>query len=228
MSRVIALVPARSGSKGVPDKNVRLLGGVPLFVWSIKSATESKADIVIFNSDSDKYLDLCDARDVIKLQRPESLGGDHVLTADVVKYSLDAVSASPEDIIILLQPTCPFRSSNEIDRAIEILKNDSDAAVISVVNVGGNHPLRMKRIVNGRLINYIDSGFEDMRPRQDLPDVYIRSGSIYGCSVANFQKNGTFGADHVIPIVDDPLTCINIDTEFDFLLAEKLAASGKG
>lgn len=224
MSRVIALIPARSGSKGVPDKNIRELGGLPLFMWSVNCAVQSDADIVVFNSDSEQYLDLCDISEVVNVLRPSKLAADDVLTAPVVLHTLDVLKARDEDFIILLQPTCPFRTPADVNRAIELLRENPNDAVISVADVGANHPLRMKRIVNGVLVNYVDTGHEDMRPRQALPDVFIRSGSIYACSVRNFRRQETFWGNRVLPIIDSGSTVINIDTQDDFHLASLYAA----
>jgi CMP-N,N'-diacetyllegionaminic acid synthase len=220
MSKVIAIIPARSGSKGVPHKNIRTLGGIPLFMWSINCAVKSKTDIVVFNSDSEEYLDLCTSEDIIKILRPSELAADYSLTAEVILHTLERLSANADDIIILLQPTCPFRTSKQVDFAVDVLRTNIDDAVISVTRVDANHPLRMKRIVNGVLVNYIDTGYEDMRPRQALPDVYIRSGSIYACSVGNFRRHKNFWGLKVIPIIENNQSSINIDTEEDFLLAE--------
>lgn len=225
MSNIYAVVPARSGSKGVPHKNIKPLGNKPLFMWTIDAAVQSDVDNIILSSDSQEYLDLCEYNDVMKVERPSQLAQDDVLTSAVIIHALDAACANDDDIILLLQPTCPFRTVSDINQAIALMKMDLNCAVISVVDVGGDHPLRMKRIVNGCLVNYVDTGFEDMRPRQELPSVYIRSGSIYACSVKNYRKHKNFYGDRVLPIVEPADYAVNIDTPRDFLIAEKTVAN---
>ena len=103
----------------------------------------------------------------------------------------------------------------------EVFSENKNSSVVSVCDVGANHPYRMKKIEKGKLLNFFDQGFEDMRPRQLLPRVYIRSGSIYLTSIKNIQ-NGILVGDDVFPIINEGILSINIDTLEDFYLAEKL------
>ena len=102
-----------------------------------------------------------------------------------------------------------------------MIQSDCDT-LISVSNVNGNHPLRMKSIHDGKLINYIDTGMEDMRPRHLLPKVYIRDGSIYLKEVNSLLRDNTFGSPDTLPFICDVKYAVNIDTPIDFLLAETL------
>ena len=227
MRKYVGLIPARSGSKGIKHKNIRDLGGVPLILWSIAQAKNSKLDAVIFDSDSSKYLELVESKDVIKNLRPAHLAEDASLTVDVIKNVCERHRLSKDDFVVLLQPTCPFRSSDLINKTIDFLNNNPLASVISVVDCDAYHPLRMKRIVGGQLINYIDTGEEDMRPRQDLPKVYIRSGSIYAASVNQLLVNNGFGSELQIPIIENSKNTINIDIERDFQVAELMLSQNQ-
>jgi CMP-N-acetylneuraminic acid synthetase len=122
------------------------------------------------------------------------------------------------DLVIMLQPTTPLRQTEDIDNAINLLFDTNADSVISVVEVEGYHPLRMKRVVNGRLINYIDQGQEDMRPRQKLPPVYIRNGAIYA-TVRNvlMEENSFVGVDSRAYIMPDKRS-VNVDTPKDLQL----------
>ena len=103
------------------------------------------------------------------LKRPENLCGDEVLTIDVIKNIINNCNFSNEDIILLLQPTSPFRNIKEISNSINLIKENKCESVVSLAEVEGNHPFRMKRLTSsGECINFIDQGFEDMRPRQSL------------------------------------------------------------
>lgn len=228
MSKFYGIIPARSGSKSIRDKNIKKLGGIPLVNWSINTALQSQLDEVIFDSDSSDYLQVHHDSRLIKIHRPSELARDSSLTVDVIRHACVNVGMNRDDYIVLLQPTCPFRTPGMIDEAIQILKKNPSASVISVVDCDAMHPLRMKRVVNGSLVNYVDTGVEDMRPRQALPRVYIRSGSIYACSVAQFQDNGGFGSMNQIPVYEDANATINIDSVKDFMLAELMLAKGIG
>lgn len=220
MGKIYGIIPARSGSKGVVNKNIRKLGGVPLVFWTIVQALKSELDGIILDTDSEKYIELVNEFNIITNLRPPELANDKTLTSEVILNTIRTLNLHPEDHIVLLQPTCPFRSYKMINSTIDLIKNNKDALIISVLDCDGIHPLRMKRIVNGKLINYVDTGFEDMRPRQELPKVYLRSGSIYATSIVEFLKSNSFDIANQIPIIDDPLNTINIDIPRDFQLAE--------
>lgn len=225
MSKAIGIIPARSGSKGVPNKNIKDLGGIPLIIWTISQAIISQLDEVIFDSDSEEYLEKVANLNICKSLRPSHLATDDALTVDVIKNVCDKFKLKKTDMIILLQPTCPFRSADLINFAVEKLKSNDSASVISVVNCDAFHPLRMKRIVADNLVNYVDTGFEDMRPRQSLPPVFIRSGSIYAAKLDQIKKNNGFAVAQQIPIIEDFKRTINIDTEVDFKIAEEMLQS---
>jgi CMP-N,N'-diacetyllegionaminic acid synthase len=222
MGKMFGIIPARSGSKGVPGKNIKKLGGIPLIEWSIKAALKSKLTNVILDSDSSYYLSLFENYNISLYQRPLNLAKDDTLTSDVINNLIEVYNIEDNDVIVLLQPTCPFRDKNSINKALALLEKKADASVISVVECDAYHPLRMKRVVNDELINYVDTGIEDMRPRQKLPPVYIRSGSIYASRAGTYKRYGGFGSAVQLPIFDDPLISVNIDTPLDFLLAEHI------
>jgi CMP-N,N'-diacetyllegionaminic acid synthase len=222
MSKVLGIVPARKGSKGVKNKNKLIINGKPLIEYTINSALKSKIDKLVVSTDC------VDIRNISlnlgadsPFLRPKELSLDHSLTIDVVKHCLSFYQSLGEhyDTIILLQPTCPLRTFELINAAIEKLDSDPTIdSVVSVVDVEGNHPFRMKRIENDKLVNYIDLGYEDMRPRQQLPKVYIRSGSIYAIRTnALLKLNGLVGKS-VYPIVEKNEDSINIDTSYDLHL----------
>ena len=158
--------------------------------------------------------------------RPEKLSDDESLTIDVLKYELNetykntGISFDTQDLITF-QPTCPFRKVDDILQSYEISLRNQNSSVVSVCNVGANHPFRMKIIDDGKLLNFYDQGFEDMRPRAITPNIYIRSGSIYMTSSENIRK-GILVNDQAFPVITEGIYSINIDTPYDFYLAEKL------
>jgi CMP-N-acetylneuraminic acid synthetase len=127
------------------------------------------------------------------------------------------------DIAVMLQPTTPLRSAADIDAGIQLLEATGADSVISVVDVGGNHPFRMKRIVGDNVtVNYIDQGFEDMRPRQQLPAVYIRSGALYITRRSVLIEHHSFTGTDCRAYVMPQERAINIDTRLDLALADCL------
>ena len=218
-NKFIGFIPARSGSKGVIGKNIRKIGDKTLIEWSIESALDSDLNQIILSSDSEDYLSIADKYPVIQDLRSSDLSVDNVQTVDVVlEYA--SRNLDDDDFLILLQPTCPFRSTEIINQTIKYLKEGYDS-VVSIVDVEGNHPNRMKIIEKGILKNYSGSNQEDMRPRQDLPKVYLRSGSIYAAKIAMVKKFiSLVPGQKVKPIIEKGFNNINIDTELDFLLAE--------
>ena len=155
--------------------------------------------------------------------RPKELSTDSSLTFDVIKHTMNFLKDKDEhyDIIVLLQPTTPFRKVESIDEAILTLKKSNKyTSVVSVVDVEGNHPLRMKKIEGDYLINYIDQGFENMNPRNELPKVYIRSGAIYAILTKNFYEEQSLVSNLCSSIILDKIETINIDSPLDFEFCE--------
>ena len=126
------------------------------------------------------------------------------------------------DAVLMLQPTSPLRTSKHIEKALDLFFSQECDSVVSVVSVGGTHPFRMKRLVDDRLVNYIDQGFWDMRPRQELPPVYIRNGSIYLIERDVLINKGQMIGEKCLGMVMGDKESINIDTPLDLKLAELL------
>ncbi len=227
MTKVLAIIPARSGSKGVINKNIKSLDGHPLISYTISQAKKSKLiSKTIVSTDSKKISEIAESYGAqAPFIRPKELSQDHSLTYDVVKHCIDFFNKQNDtyDIIVLLQPTTPLRPFKVIDKAIEMLLNDNSInSVVSVVDVEGNHPNRMKIIKNGKLINYVNQGFEDMRPRKELPKVYIRSGAIYAIRCKNFISEKSLVSKDCAPIIMKYEDTINIDNLSDFNYCEFL------
>jgi CMP-N-acetylneuraminic acid synthetase len=225
MKKVIAIIPAREGSKGVKNKNIKILKDKPLILYTIEEAKKSKLiDKLVVSTDSIEIAELSkNSGAEVPFIRPKDLSTDSSLTYDVVKHCLDFYKEKGEhfDIILLLQPTTPFRTVSTIDKSITILKNDSiHTSVVSVVDVEGNHPLRMKKIKDNLLVNYVDQGFENMNPRKELPKVFIRSGSIYSILTKYFYQEKSLVSKRCAPLILDKIETINIDTLLDFKLCE--------
>lgn len=226
-NNIIGVIPARGGSKGVPRKNLIHLLDKPLIQYTIEEALDSHhLSKVIVSTDDKEIANLSKSLGAeVPFMRPPKLATDAALSIEVMMHALkkmEDLDKKRYNILVMLQPTTPFRTSQDIDNGIELLLRGGADSVISVVNVGAHHPLRMKRIVNdGWLINYIEQGTEDMRPRQELPPVYIRNGSLY-ITWRNVLLQGSFVGSNCKAYIMPPERSVNIDTKFDIILAEYL------
>jgi len=224
---ILGVITARGGSKGIPRKNIIKINGKPLIQYTIDEALKSHhLTKTIVSTEDEEIANI--ARDLgaeVPFMRPRKLAEDHVLSIDVVKHALlemEKIDKIKYNIIILLQPTSPFRKSEDIDNGIDLLLRGRTDSVVGVVRVGGHHPLRMKRVVNdGWLVNYIDQGFEDMRPRQILPPVYRRNGTLY-ISWRNIVMGGTMVGENCKAYIMPPERSLDIDTKFDLIIAEHM------
>jgi CMP-N,N'-diacetyllegionaminic acid synthase len=231
MSGTLGVIPARGGSKSIPRKNIALLAGKPLIGYTIEAAIAAKRlDDIVVSTDDAEIAEISNGfHGNTPFMRPPELATDDALTIGVVQHAttfMEEARGSSYDHIILLQPTSPLRTSQDIDDAVEKLIATNCDSVVSVVDVDGYHPFRMKRFVEDRLINFIDQGFEDMRPRQILPRVYIRNGAVYGSTRNVVMSDGTLVGDDCRGIIMSSERSINIDSPSDFLLAEEAMSKG--
>ena len=220
--KILLIIPARKGSKGVPKKNSRLLGNKPLVSYTIELAKKFKSDQVdiLVTSDCKNILSIARKNNVITYLRSNALSDDKATMLDVVEDVLKNVNKEYESII-LLQPTCPFRKEKHLKEAIDILESKKYSSAISYIKVDDHHPARMYKIKNN-LMEPLEPKYESLN-RQDLPNIYLRSGSIYGISVEVFLTTRTFfQKDAYMILHESPIEAVNIDNELDFLLAQTI------
>lgn len=180
----LCIIPARKGSKGIKNKNIISFCGKPLIQHTFDTAKKIKNEFdILVSTDSDKIRKLALKNKFYFLgSRPKFLSGDRVETKDVLKYELKRIEKLKKKKyknILLLQATCPFRNPKKIFLSLKKINTKIFDSVVSVSNVEANHPLRMKIFKSKYLINFIKQKKENMKPRQSLPKVYLRSGSIY-------------------------------------------------
>ena len=221
--KILGVIPARGGSKGIPNKNIIELGGKPLIKYTIEAALSSKyLTHCIVSTDSEEIAVVAkNSGAKVPFIRPAKLATDTAQSLPVILHALEYMekdSGFIYDAVVMLQPTTPLRSSKDIDNALELLITSQADSVISVVDVGAHHPLRMKRVIDGRLINYVDQGHEDMRPRQDLPPVYIRNGAIYAVSRQVLMDQKSFSGVDSMAYIMPHARSVNIDTLDDLTL----------
>jgi CMP-N-acetylneuraminic acid synthetase len=217
--KILALIPARGGSKGVSGKNIKLLGNKPLLQYTYESAKASKllTDIVIAKV----------AR-VIGLEvpfiRPESLARDTAASIDVIVHALETLEQQGRqyDIVCLLQPTNPFRPKGFIDKAIRRFTEAGTDSLISVLSVPDKYNPHwvFEADQNGHL--FIATGEKVIiKQRQDLPFAYYRDGSIYLTKTCIIKEQHSIYGQSIAFIEADPHEHVNIDTMDDWKLAEK-------
>jgi len=219
-NRIMALIPARAGSKGIANKNLAMLAGHPLIYYSITSAKASRyIDRVVVSSDGDKILACASSLGAEALKRPADISTDTTAMAPVIQHFIDASSLDDEDRIVLLQPTSPLRRAEHIDAAIAMSRRN-DSTVISVVDVGDHHPYKAFRVDDkGRLRGLIDDDAPFSR-RQDCPPCYYANGAIYVFRVLDFLRQGRIPLLHASPYPMSDQDSLDIDNNEDLEAAE--------
>ncbi len=222
--KILGIIPARGGSKGLPKKNIKLLGGKPLIAWSIDSAKESELiSTLIVNSDCDEIIEIAKKFNVeIPFKRPDSLAIDTASTKDVIIHTLDFYRKKniEFDYVVLLQPTTPFRKKGDIDLAIKLALSSNAEMVVSVKETAANPYYVLFEENNLGFLKKSKEG--NFTRRQDCPKVYEYNGSIYVIKVASLLKNNSMTFSTTLKFEMSDLFSIDIDNEFDFQFAEFL------
>jgi N-acylneuraminate cytidylyltransferase len=224
--KILVIIPARKGSKGIPSKNKKELLGKPLVSYTFDIASQLDENYVTYvSSDDEEIIKIAEGYNIKNNGlRPDNISDDKALTIDVLHYELLAIEKKYNvrfDAVMLLQATCPIRDISHIYEVEKLfIKNNLNSSVVSVKKIDSEHPFRMKRMIQDHiLVNYIDQGYEDMRPRQELPPVYIRNGSIYLSPAISIRDKQTLVTSEAYGYLMDNLHSINIDNIEDFLVA---------
>jgi CMP-N-acetylneuraminic acid synthetase len=223
---VLGIVPARAGSKRLPRKSVRLLGGKPLVVWALEAARVARRlRCVVLSSDDESILALAaDSPPVMALRRPADLAGDTSPAIDYVRHALDTLEAAghgPFDAIAIVQPSSPLTLPEDIDATVGLLQRSGADSAVSVVRVPHDvHPAKFKVLRGDRLLPYLEEENGRMAAH-DLPDVYVRNCAVYVSRRHVVAAGQIIGADcrgHVMPRERS----IDINDEMDLRFAEFL------
>lgn len=220
--KILAIIPARGGSKGVPGKNIKLLGDKPLIAHAIECAIGSKAVTkIVVSTDCDEIAKVAANYQVEMIKRPTALATDTSNVVTAVEYTYEFLNEK-FDIIVLLQPTSPLRSSEDLDAIVTLLEQNPDTdGVISVVPMDDVHPARMYNLSeNNKLVSFIENGETDRR--QDLKPVYYRNGCFYAVRSKAFFEENSFMVEKKVAYIMNPEWLANIDTLRDFKLATLL------
>ena len=212
--RVLAIIPARGGSKGVPRKNIKIFRGSPLIEWTIKAAQESELiDEVILSSDDAEIISFAKQKNCkVPFVRTSDLSKDSTPSVNVV---LDAIERCPDfDWVILLQPTSPLRNASHIDEAITLCVKKKSMSCASLTHVNQS-PYWMFRLDDNELMRQVMPGVLPKR-RQEIPPVYRLNGAIYIANVEWLKENKTLVTNSTIGYIMSNETSLDIDTEEDF------------
>lgn len=223
--KILAVIPARGGSKGVKNKNIHNLNGFPLIYYSIRAAINSKLITRhVVSTDDLRIKEISENFSAnVPFIRPEELATDNALAIPTIQHAVKFCEKKYNetyDYIIMLQPTAPMRTEMDIDNALEKLtKNKKADSIISVVDVDNYHPAKMKIIKNSLLIDFQETGLENP-PRQSLSKVYIVNGAIYATKRNVFMNKNTFKGNVSLPYIMKNENSVNIDNIEDFIVAE--------
>lgn len=221
-SKILAIIPAREGSKRLPGKNYMNLYGKPLIQWTIESAINSQyiSEIVLTSNDQ-SVLNIGDSFEQIAcLKRSDDLSDDSTSSVEVVLDVLD--SYSDFDFFILLQPTSPLRTEHHIDKALKNVVETNVRSCVSLCKSIESPYLMYKLADKGHIQPILGTQNTSSLRSQDLPDSYILNGAIYINNVSNFILTKEFVGEDTIPFIMDSDSSIDIDTMEDFQMAEKI------
>ena len=224
MLDVCGLITARGGSKGIPRKNLRELAGKPLIAWTIEAAQRARTlDRVLVSTDDPEIAET--GREwgaQVPFLRPQSLAQDDSAHIDVVRHAADWLSRHEDrcpEYIMVLPPTAPLRSAQDIDDAVELAEAKRADVVVSVVKAQHHPYLTRKLDETGHLREFVPCDLEYQR-RQDLPPAYALNGAIYLIRTDVLNGHTSLAPHGAVALVMPPHRSLDIDSPWDFHLAE--------
>lgn len=229
--RVLAVVPARGGSKGLPGKNLRLLAGKPLVAWPVCAARDSAAvDRVIVSTDDRAIADAAAAHGAdVPFMRPASLSGDTASSMDVIRHALQALAESGDryDYVVMLEPTSPLTRGADIDQALQrlVAQRAVADAIVGISRVEAAHPeYDVLMDAQGVIRPYAAPDFSSLRRRQEIAELYFLEGSLYASDVPVFLQRGSFYHARTLGYPVPRWQSLEVDEEMDLICIEALLA----
>lgn len=226
--KIIAIIPARGGSKGLPRKNIRILAGKPLIVWTIEQANCSNyIDKVIVSTEDDEIAEISRKYEAeVPFLRPKELARDDSPTIDVIMHAVNWFEDKGDyfDIVVLLEPTSPLRDVEDIDKCIQMLISHPTAkAIVSVAKLESAHPEFNVTINDEGLIRKLNgtTNFNVLR-RQELEDIYFFEGSVYISETLTLKQKRTFYHESTLAYVVPKYKSLEVDEISDFICIEAL------
>lgn len=224
---ILGIIPARGGSKSVPKKNIFPLGGKPLLAYILEAALKSsRLSRVVVSSDDDEVLAVAEeygGPDVL-LKRPATLADDKAPDVPTLQHAVRALEerhGATYDYVVQLHATTPFLTSNDIDAALGLLLETGADSVVSVFEDNDLHPKKMKRIVDGRLEQYVPEVPEGSTSRrQDVDPVYKRNAGLYASKRHIVMDDSLVWGPWCVPYIMPRERSVDINDALDFVIAE--------
>jgi CMP-N,N'-diacetyllegionaminic acid synthase len=227
--RVLALVPARGGSKGLPGKNLRALAGQPLVAWPVKAALASvMVDKVIISTDDPAIAAAAQAAGAtVPFMRPPALASDTASSMDVVRHAIDSLRASGEsfDYVVMLEPTSPLTEGSDVDAALQRLHTSRSVAdaIVGICKVEATHPeYDVRKSTQGVITPYAVPDFKSLRRRQEIEELYFLEGSLYISAVPEFLSKGSFYHERTMGYEVPREKSLEVDELVDFICIEAI------
>ena len=231
---IIFIILARGGSKGIPKKNLQKVGELSLVEHAIKKLliykNNNKNSTILLSSDDSQIIDIARIAGAwCPFVRPQHLASDTAESYPAVMHALKFAENEKNmffDIVVYVQPTSPFWRYEDLDNAInKVALSNKYQSAVPLVKVS-THPFKMKRLIGEEAINFIDQGFEEMRPRQSLPKVYRRAGSFYISKREVLIKEKTLIGNPCHGVVVNYESGIDIDSFSDLMTVRYLYEKG--
>lgn len=224
--KILYIIPARGGSKGIPHKNIKLLAGRPLIYYSIDVARGMTTDEnICVSTDSNEIIKVVEEYGLkVPFKRPDYLATDTATSNDVLLHAIEYYEAHGKqyDVIVLLQPTSPLRKIQQLREALKLYKDDLDM----VVSVKESYAPAV--VCNENEDGFLELSFNKSGARrQDISSFYEYNGAIYIISIEMLKKNSLSGFTHIKKYVMDELTSVDIDTLLDWLVVESILSNLK-
>lgn len=228
IGKILGVIPARGGSKGVSRKNVRLVCGKPLIAYTIETALEVRHLFhrIIVSTDDKEIANVSQQYGAeVPFLRPIELAGDEISTVPVLQHAVQFIEQQDGvrfDWVCLLQPTAPLRTAKDLEEAMRLTSNSSCDSVISVVKVDSVHPILMKRIEAGRLLPYCIEEKEGTRRQDYQPPAYMRNGAIYLTRRDILVEKNSIWGNIICTYVMPKERSLGVDSELDLKMVELL------
>ena len=225
--KILSIVPARAGSKGIPGKNIKPLAGIPLLGYSIAAGLQAKSPMRVIVSTDEARIGRC-AKNYgaeFLFLRPQSLAEDYVQDLPVISHALLWLNKNEgykPDIIVLLRPTSPFRPIGCIDEAIKIMKKNNNVDCVRAVIPSGEEPYKMWKLSAAGMRPLLKSRFREPynMPRQKLPKTYWQTGQIEVIRYSTIIEKKSMTGSRIYPIIMNPRFSIDIDNPEQWEVAE--------
>lgn len=221
---ILGVITARGVSKGILGKNIKFLGGKPLIAYTIDCAKKSKmlTDVIV-STDDEGIAKICREFGAdVPFLRPEELALDKTPHVPVLQHAVEFFEKErgcKVDIIVVLQPTSPFRTVEDLDKTLEKLIETGADSAVSLVEISENHPIKIKKLEGDKVLPYSVAEVEGTR-RQDLPVAYKRSGAVYAMKREVLVDQNRLYGDFITGFVVPKERSVDIDEPFDWIKTE--------